>query len=52
MKRRIYSTRDAAFSGVFDYIVMLYNPRCCHGTNYGLSPIEYEQRYALILACV
>jgi hypothetical protein len=31
---------------VFDYIEMFYNPRLRHGSNGGVSPVEFEARYA------
>lgn len=52
IKRRIYSTREAARSDVFDYIEMFYNPLRRHGTSDGLSPIEYERRYTRSLTGV
>ena len=33
IKRRIYPTREAARSDVFDYTEMFYNPRRRHGTS-------------------
>lgn len=30
---------------VFNYIEMFYNPRWPHGSNNGLSPLEYERQY-------
>ena len=47
IKRRIYPTRAAAASDVFDYIEMFYNPVRRHGSAGDLSPVEYEKRYAL-----
>lgn len=47
IKRRIYPTRDAARSDVFDYIEMFYNPVRRHGSAGDLSPVEFERRYAL-----
>ena len=47
IKRRIYPTRAAASSDVFDYIEMFYNPIRRHGSAGGLSPVEFEKRYAL-----
>ena len=47
IKRRIYPTRAAAASDVFDYIEMFYNPVRRHGSAADLSPVEYEKRYAL-----
>jgi len=47
IKRRIYPTRAAAVSDAFDYIEMFYNPIRRHGSAGGLSPVEFEKRYAL-----
>lgn len=46
IRRRIYPTKDAARTDVFDYIEMFYNPKRRHSSNGGLSPVEFEQRYA------
>ncbi|MBB4130003.1 transposase InsO family protein [Xanthomonas campestris] len=46
VRRRFYSTKDAARTEVFDYIEMLYNPKRRHGSNGDLSPVEFERRYA------
>lgn len=45
VKRRIFNTRDEARAEVFDYIECFYNPKRNHGTNGGLSPVEFERRY-------
>ncbi|TKB45618.1 IS3 family transposase, partial [Ferrimonas sediminicola] len=45
IKRKIYSTRDEARSEVFDYIEMFYNSKRRHGSNDGLSPVEFEAQY-------
>lgn len=45
VKRKIYSTREAAKRDVFDYIEMFYNPRRRHSTSDDLSPVEYERRH-------
>lgn len=47
IKRRIYSNHDEARADVFQYIEMFYNPKRRHSSNNGLSPIEFEKRYAL-----
>ena len=46
IKRRIYPSRETARSDVFDYIEMFYNPVRRHGSADGLSPVEFERRYA------
>ena len=45
IKQRVYPTRDAARSDVFDYVEMFYNPVRKHGSNGLLSPVEYERRF-------
>lgn len=47
IKRKIYLTRDAARSDVFDYIEMFYNPKRRHGSNGGVSPVEFERQTGL-----
>jgi putative transposase len=47
IKRKIYTTHDEARSDVFDYIEMFYNPKRRHSANGGVSPVEFEKRYAL-----
>ncbi|WP_235872075.1 IS3 family transposase, partial [Pseudoxanthomonas winnipegensis] len=42
-----YLTRDAARSDVFDYIEMFYNPKRRHGSNGGVSPVEFERQAGL-----
>lgn len=44
MGHYIYLTRDAARSDVFDYIEMFYNPKRRHGSNGGISPVEFERQ--------
>ena len=44
IKRRIYPTRAAAASDVFDYIEMFYNPKRKHVRNGMLSPVEFERQ--------
>lgn len=45
IKRKIYLTRELARADVFDYIEMFYNPIRRHGSNQGLSPVEFEKQY-------
>lgn len=45
IRRKIYKTRNEARSDVFNYIEFFYNPTRRHGTNHGLSPIEFEKQY-------
>jgi len=47
IKRRIYSNHDEARADVFQYIELFYNPKRRHSSNDGLSPVEFEKRYAL-----
>jgi putative transposase len=47
IKRKIYPTRADARSDVFDYIEMFYNPKRRHGSNGGLSPVEFERQAGL-----
>ena len=46
IRRQIYPTRDMARSDVFHYIEMFYNPIRRHGSAGGMSPVEFEKRYA------
>jgi len=45
VRKKIYSTRDAARSDLFDYIELFYNSKRRHGSNNQLSPVEYEIQY-------
>ena len=45
IKRKIYSSRDAARADIFDYIEIFYNNRRRHSSNEQLSPVEYEKRH-------
>lgn len=49
--RSRYKTRDEARADVFDYIERFYNPRRRHSTLNGLSPVEFEKRYASLTVC-
>lgn len=44
IRRKIYVTRAAARSDVFDYIELFYNPKRRHGSAGDLSPVEFERR--------
>ncbi len=46
IRRRVYSTKDAAHADTFDYIEMFYNPKRRHGSTGDLSPVEFERGYA------
>jgi putative transposase len=45
--RKLYPTRDAAKTDVFDYIEMFYNPKRRHSTIGYLSPVEFERKSGL-----
>jgi putative transposase len=45
VRNRTYQTRSDARSEIFDYIECFYNPKRHHGSNDGLSPLQYEKRY-------
>lgn len=47
IRRKIYATRAAARSDVFDYIELFYNPKRRHGSAGDLSPVEFERRAGL-----
>lgn len=47
IKRRIYTSREAAKRDVFDYIELFYNSKRRHGNNGNVSPIKYEKSYNL-----
>lgn len=47
IRRKIYVTRAAARSDVFDYIELFYNPKRRHGSAGDLSPVEFERRAGL-----
>jgi putative transposase len=49
--RRRYATRDEARADLFQYIEQFYNPKRRHSTLGGISPVEYEKRYAGLTAC-
>lgn len=46
IKRKIYNTHADARADVFNYIEMFYNPKRRHGSNGGLSPVEFEKQLA------
>ena len=49
--RSKYKTRDEIGVDIFDYIERFYNPRRRHSTLNGLSPVEFEKRYASLTVC-
>lgn len=44
LRRRTYGTRDAARQDVFEYIVMVCNPKRKHTNNGMLSPVDFAAR--------
>ena len=44
IKRKTYSTREAARQDVFEYIELFYNPKRKHTNNGMLSPVDFEVR--------
>jgi putative transposase len=46
IRRKIYTTHDDAHADVFNSIEMFYNPKRQHGFSSGVSPVEYERRFA------
>jgi putative transposase len=44
IRRRTYTTHDAARPDVFEYIEMFYNPKRKHTNNGMLSPVDFEIR--------
>lgn len=44
IRRRTYTSRDAARQDLFDYIEMFYNPTRKHTSNGMLSPVDYETK--------
>ena len=49
IRRKTYTTRDAARLDVFEYIEMFYNPQRKHTNNGMLSPVEFERQQKLKL---
>ena len=47
IRRQIYPTRQDARADVFNYIEMFYNPKRRHGSNGGVSPVEFERQTGL-----
>jgi putative transposase len=45
VRNRTYKTRSDARLEILDYIECFYNPKRRHGSNNGLSPLQYEKRY-------
>lgn len=49
--RKRYQTREEARADIFDYIERFYNPKRRHSTLNGISPVEFEKRYASLTQC-
>jgi putative transposase len=45
IRRKIYSTREAARADIFNYIEMFYNSVRRHGFNDDVSPVKFENNY-------
>jgi putative transposase len=52
IRKKIYPSREAGRSDVFDYIELFYNPVRRHGNNQNLSPMEFEKNYLMKLQSV
>ena len=52
IKKKIYLTRAAARSDIFEYIEMFYNSKCRHGSIGQRSPLEYEKNHQKMVMCV
>ena len=44
IKKKIYKTREAAKSDIFNYIEMFYNSKRRHGFANDLAPTEFERK--------
>ena len=47
IRRKTYATREDARADVFDYIEMFYNPTRKHSNNDMVSPVDFENKYAM-----
>ena len=52
IKKKIYPTRAAARSDIFEYIEMFYNSKRRHGSIGQRSPLEYEMSHQQMAKCV
>jgi len=52
IRKKIYPSREAGRSDVFDYIELFYNPVRRHGNNQNLAPMEFEKNYLMKLQSV
>jgi putative transposase len=50
LDRQNWATRDELAQAIFEYIEAWYNPRRRHSTLGMLSPVQYEQTHAVVLA--
>ncbi len=52
IKKKIYPTRVAVRSDIFEYIEMFYNSKRRHDSIGQRSPLEYEKNYQKMVMCV
>ena len=45
-------TGNEARAGIFDYIEKFHNTRRRHSTLSGLSPVDFDKRYASLTVCL
>lgn len=45
IRRKIYAHREETRRDIFDYIELLYNPKCRHGHSDSVSPVGFESQF-------